>query len=112
MYLTFCVVLKIIETYYDYRNIFQVIYQTLYTAFVLATTLWCTLLIIYRILTVARVQHGAGGQWRVYHHCIEVLIESSALYSICLIAYLALFICENLGNYYLDVIAAITRVRS
>ncbi|KAK0467402.1 hypothetical protein IW261DRAFT_1598239 [Armillaria novae-zelandiae] len=37
----------------------QEIFTTLYIAFVLATTLWCTLLIIYRILTVTGFKHGA-----------------------------------------------------
>ncbi len=84
----------------------------LYAAFILVTTLWCTLLIIYRILTVTGVKCGAGGRLRVYSHCIEVLVESSALYSICLILYLALIICDNFGWCYLDAIASITKVCS
>ncbi|KAK0217339.1 hypothetical protein EDD85DRAFT_991206 [Armillaria nabsnona] len=100
-------VLKVMEVYHSYINrISEVIFPILYTVFLLATTLWCTFLIIYRILTVAGVQHG---QWRVYHHCIEVLIESSALYSICLIVYLVLLIHNNFGMYYFDVIAAIAK---
>ncbi|KAK0212059.1 hypothetical protein IW262DRAFT_1301503 [Armillaria fumosa] len=102
-------VLKIIRTYYEYRNIPEVIFSTLYTAFVLATTLWCTLLIIYRILTVVGVKYKADSRLRVYYHCIEVLVESSALYSISLTVFLALTICGNFGMVYLDVIAAITR---
>ncbi|SJL11382.1 uncharacterized protein ARMOST_14785 [Armillaria ostoyae] len=102
-------VLKIIETYYDCTNIYEIIFPILYAAFILATTLWCTLLIIYRILIVAGVWHGAGSRWRVYHHYIEVLVESSALYSISLILYLALLICNSFGLYYLDVIAGITK---
>ncbi len=84
----------------------------LYVSFVLATTLWCTLLIIYHILTVAGVQHGAGSRWRVFHRFIKVLVESSALYSISLIVYLAFLIRNDLGQFDFDVIAAITRVCS
>ena len=113
MYLTFCVVLKILLTYdyYDYGSTrVNIIFQSLYSAFVLATTLWCTLLIIYRILTIAGVKHGAGGRLRLYHHCIEVQVESSALYSISLIVDLALYISNSFGEYYLTVIAGIARV--
>ncbi len=115
MYLTFYIVLKIITTYedYDYGNIKDnVIFQFLYPVFVLAITLWCTLLIIYCILTVTGVKHGAGDRFRLYHRCIEVLVESSALYSISLIVYLALSISNSFGEFYLEVIAAIARVCS
>ncbi len=83
----------------------------LYTSFVLATTLWCTVLIIYRILTLAGVKRGTGGRLGVYQHFIEVFIESSALYSVSLIVLLALTICENFGLFYLDIIAGIAKVR-
>ncbi len=61
----------------------------LYISFILATTLYCTMLIIYRIVAVAGVRHGLAGQLGVFHHFIEVLVESSALYSISLILDLA-----------------------
>ncbi|PBK90136.1 hypothetical protein ARMGADRAFT_1112321 [Armillaria gallica] len=102
-------VLRIIATYYNYKNIIEAIFPMLYISFVLATTLWCTLLIIYRILTVAGIGYRAGGRWRVYRHCIEVLVESSALFSISLIVYLALAIREDLGMYYIDIITSFTR---
>ncbi len=85
-------------------------FPMLYTSLILATTLSCTLLIIYRILTVAGARHGAEGRLRVYHHFIEVLVESSALYSISLILYLAFTIQDNWGEFYLDVIATIVKV--
>ncbi|KAK0473676.1 hypothetical protein IW261DRAFT_1596200 [Armillaria novae-zelandiae] len=37
-----------------------VMFITLYISFVLATTIWCTLFIIYRILTVTGFKHGAA----------------------------------------------------
>ncbi|PBK89759.1 hypothetical protein ARMGADRAFT_313719 [Armillaria gallica] len=85
------------------------IFLMVYTTFVLATTLYCTLLIIYRISTIAGARRGAEGQLRVYHRFIEVLVESSALYSISLIVYLAFTIRGNLGEIYLDVIGAISK---
>ncbi|KAK0232293.1 hypothetical protein EDD85DRAFT_793135 [Armillaria nabsnona] len=81
----------------------------LYVSFTLATTLYCTLLIIYRIVAVAGVRHGVMGQLGVPRHFIEVLVESSALYSISLILYLTFVICGNLGEYYSDVIAGIAK---
>ncbi|KAK0238210.1 hypothetical protein EDD85DRAFT_573538 [Armillaria nabsnona] len=97
--------------YYNYIDVLASmnIFLMLYTSFILATTLYCTLLIIYRILTVAGTRHGAEGRLRAYHHFIEVLMESSALYSICLILYLAFTIHGNWGEFYLDVIAAIVK---
>ncbi|PBK67578.1 hypothetical protein ARMSODRAFT_1020583 [Armillaria solidipes] len=100
---------KIIKEYRDYFNTPEGIFPMLYISFVLVTTLWCTLLIIYRILTVAGIKRGADSRLRVYRHFIEVLVESSALYSISLIVFLALAIRGDFGAYYLDVIAAIAK---
>ncbi len=82
----------------------------LYMSFNLVTTLYCTLFIIYRIVTVAGVRRGALGQLRFYRHFIGVLVESSALYSISLILDLALTIHGGARSYYLDPIVAIAKV--
>ncbi len=89
---------------------FMAITLMLYVSFTLATTLSCTLLIIYRIVAVAGVRHGAMGRLGVFRRFIEVLVESSALYSISLILYLTFVICGNLGEYYFDVISGIAKV--
>ncbi|KAK0496174.1 hypothetical protein EDD18DRAFT_1391028 [Armillaria luteobubalina] len=81
----------------------------LYPSCVLATTLWCTLLIIYRILTITGVKYRANGRLRVYQHFLEVLVESLALYSISLVVYLALTIHEDSRLYYLDAIVGIAK---
>ncbi|PBK94984.1 hypothetical protein ARMGADRAFT_910165, partial [Armillaria gallica] len=110
--LIYSLVIKIIGTYtlfINQINKFKLIFLTIYASFVLATTLWCTLLIIYRILTVTGVNHGAGSQLRVYRHFIEVLVESSALYSISLIIFLALNLCKDMRELYLDSIVAIAK---
>ncbi|KAK0466027.1 uncharacterized protein EV420DRAFT_1509459 [Desarmillaria tabescens] len=62
----------------------------LYASFSLATTLWCTLLIIY-------------------HHIVEVLIESSGLYSASLILFVAFFAHNDWAANYLDPITGIAR---
>ncbi|KAK0454031.1 uncharacterized protein EV420DRAFT_1481753 [Desarmillaria tabescens] len=85
------IVSRITGIYYEYANALALmdIFLMLYLSFNLATTLSCNLFIIYRILTIAGVRRGAEGQLRVYHRFIEVLVESSALYSLSLILYLA-----------------------
>ncbi|KAK0460135.1 uncharacterized protein EV420DRAFT_253406 [Desarmillaria tabescens] len=100
---------KIINVYHEYFSGLNSVFLTLYTSFSLATTLWCTLLIIFRILTVTGVRCGAGSRLRVYRRFIEVLVESSALYSIFLILYLAFFIRDDFGTYYFEVIAGIAK---
>ncbi|KAK0224679.1 hypothetical protein EDD85DRAFT_981582 [Armillaria nabsnona] len=81
----------------------------LYASFTLATTLSCTLLIIYRILSVRWATSGAGGGLGAYQHVIEVLVESSALYSVCLIIYVACIATNSWGADYADIIATIAR---
>ncbi|PBK79644.1 hypothetical protein ARMGADRAFT_1040649 [Armillaria gallica] len=107
--LIYSLVTKIIKVYLTCIETSSEIFATLYISCVLATTLWCTVLIIYCILTVAGVKQGAGGRLRVYQHFIEVLVESSAFYSISLIVYLALTIRGSLGPLYLDVITGIAK---
>ncbi|KAK0446393.1 uncharacterized protein EV420DRAFT_1767779 [Desarmillaria tabescens] len=86
---------KIIEVHHDYSSASDSVFMMLYTSFVLATTLWCTLFIIFRILTVTGVRHGA--------------VESSALYSITLILLLAFLNHNDFGFYYIEAIAAIAK---
>ncbi|KAK0192544.1 hypothetical protein F5146DRAFT_1040409 [Armillaria mellea] len=100
---------RIIQIYLDHFKKPSEVFITLYTSSTFATTLWCTSLIICRILTVVRVKRRADGRLRLYRHFLEVLVESSALYSISLIVYLAFTIQENLGLFYLDVISTITK---
>ncbi len=104
---------RVVEIYHDYFNALtgNGLFSILYISFILATTLWCTLLIIYRILTIAGLRRGTEGRLRVYRCFIEVLVESSALYSVSLILYLALSIRNDFGLYYLDAIAAVAKVR-
>ncbi|KAK0192239.1 hypothetical protein F5146DRAFT_1120159 [Armillaria mellea] len=99
---------KAMEMYYSNANAppSADISLMLYISLILVTTLSCTLLIIYRIVAVTGVRHGAVGRLGVYRHFIEVLVESSALYSISLVLDLAFAVRNDLRWYYLDVIAA------
>lgn len=83
---------------------------TVYASLTLVTTLWCTSLIIYRILSVGWVNGGPWGGLRAYRHVIEVLVESSAFYCVCLIFYAALYASNSWGQDYIDAITGIARV--
>ncbi|PBK79319.1 hypothetical protein ARMGADRAFT_1093250 [Armillaria gallica] len=101
---------RMVATYELYVAPFQYSrFFTPYLSCVLATTLWCTLLIIYRIVTVARAGDGAGDGLRAYRHVLEVLIESSALYSVSLILCTAFYARSDVKFGYFDTFAAISR---
>ncbi|KAK0466032.1 uncharacterized protein EV420DRAFT_1474845 [Desarmillaria tabescens] len=88
------------------RVILASLLRGLYTG-TIATALWnwCTLLMIYRVLAVVRVIDGVGAYW----HVLEVSVESSALYSVSLVLYVAFFAWGSNTLYYADPIAGITR---
>ncbi len=76
----------------------------IYISLTLATTLLCTLLIVYRIV---RLASGVSS----YRKIVEIVIESSAMYSLTLIVYLAL-VARNLeSSYYADMIMAYIKAR-
>lgn len=89
-------------------------YLILYLVFNCSTALWCTVIIIYRILTVIRAACKAGGSLRAYRHTIEVLvlIESSALYSISWILYIVAYAYGDLSVHYFNFLVVIARVCS
>ncbi|KAK0485842.1 hypothetical protein IW261DRAFT_1452359 [Armillaria novae-zelandiae] len=63
-------------------------YRLLFIIFVLITTVLCTLLIIWRVWTVVRASPSAGHRgFGAYQRIVEILAESSALYSVTLILY-------------------------
>ncbi len=81
----------------------EIDWSLIYVSLTLATTLVCTLLIMYPILRRAR---GMNASPKI----IEMLIESSAMYSLSLIVYLAL-LSKNLDpGYYAAIIAAYVKV--
>ncbi|SJK98327.1 uncharacterized protein ARMOST_01592 [Armillaria ostoyae] len=104
------IVFKVMHIYQGYANDSDyVLGFVLYMSFILATTIWCTTLIIYRILTVGRASNGFGGGVGVYRHVIEVLVESSVLYSLVLVLDMAFEVREEWAEIYVDVMAGIVR---
>ncbi|KAK0232334.1 hypothetical protein EDD85DRAFT_793162 [Armillaria nabsnona] len=108
------IISKAMIVYYDKVNppsSLWNIFMMLYISLNLMTTLSCTLLIIYCIVAVAGIRHGAMGRLGVYRHFIQVLVESSALYSISVILFLAFTIhnSSGLASDYFDVIAGIAK---
>ncbi|KAK0209171.1 hypothetical protein DFS33DRAFT_1308054, partial [Desarmillaria ectypa] len=93
------IVLKIIVTCQQYAQVKSYYhYLVIYASLSLVTILWCTLLMIYRVLTVAQALDGA----RAYRRFIEVLVESSALYAVTLILYVVFFARGSDTLYYLE----------
>ncbi len=82
-------------------------WAVLYASLILATLLWCTIFIIYRILRVGGVTAGM----RVYHRVIEMLVESAALYSAVLVIILVLDVRNELAGGYVEEVAIAIRVR-
>ncbi|KAK0234661.1 hypothetical protein EDD85DRAFT_969542 [Armillaria nabsnona] len=82
-------------------------WMMLYLALTLTTTLWCTILILYRIISVAGSSHGAG--IRSYYRIIEALIESAALYSAILIIDMIFVARDILTGTYINTLAAAIR---
>ncbi|KAK0493405.1 hypothetical protein EDD18DRAFT_1333775 [Armillaria luteobubalina] len=95
---TVCSVFKLKDTYQRYTSGTD-----------LATTIWCTALIIYFILASGRASDGIGGGLGVYCHAIEVLIQSSALYSVFLILFVPLGFRGDRAALYIDAVSGIAR---
>ncbi|PBK81485.1 hypothetical protein ARMGADRAFT_1171384 [Armillaria gallica] len=108
-FLVSAIVSKIMVVYHEYVHGSADVFPVLYASFILATTLWCTLLIIHRILTVTRFRQGAEGRLGAFHRFVEALVESSALYSVSLILFLAFAIRKDLKMHYFDIIAGIVK---
>ncbi|KAK0195455.1 hypothetical protein F5146DRAFT_288318 [Armillaria mellea] len=80
---------RILETNSDLAGDFTLaaFYRLLSIIFVLITTVLCTLLIIWRVWTVVRASPEARRGFGAYKRTVEILAESSALYSGSLILY-------------------------
>ncbi|PBK96163.1 hypothetical protein ARMGADRAFT_759811 [Armillaria gallica] len=105
-------VMKAMQTFSNFQNstndisaqfAVNVNWSLIYAVLMLATTVMCTLLIVYRI-----VRHATG--MSASYKIIEMLVESSALYSISLIVYLALVSQNSESGSYADTIAAYVKV--
>ncbi|PBK94951.1 hypothetical protein ARMGADRAFT_72417 [Armillaria gallica] len=98
--------LKCFDTYKFYLGQDYVPSMVLFSSLVLATTLWCTILIIFRISTIA---NRAGNGLHAYRRVIEVFVESSALYSASAVLYLVFRAMDSPRFLYMDSLMAAMR---
>ncbi|KAK0221109.1 hypothetical protein EDD85DRAFT_1028369 [Armillaria nabsnona] len=77
----------------------------LYSSLILTTLLWCTILIIYRILSVA----SAAGRIGVYQRLIEMLVESALLYSAVIVVLLVFEVRNETSGAYVEEVAIAIR---
>ncbi|PBK89932.1 hypothetical protein ARMGADRAFT_1015071 [Armillaria gallica] len=64
------------------------------------TNILCTILIVARIIYVARRSRGIMDSIRTYRGVLEVLVESAALYSIFFVVLMILFALDGNGYMY------------
>ncbi|PBK79642.1 hypothetical protein ARMGADRAFT_1092943 [Armillaria gallica] len=76
-----------VQVYHEYINESADIFPVLYTLF----------------------RRGAEGRLGAFHHFVEVLVESLALYSVSLILFLAFAIRDDLRMHYFDIVAGIVK---
>ncbi|KAK0196276.1 hypothetical protein F5146DRAFT_1176598 [Armillaria mellea] len=73
-------------------------WSVLYSSSILATLLWCTIFIIYRILRVGGIAAGM----RVYRRLVEILVESAALYSAVIVVLLVFEVRSEPAEIYVE----------
>ncbi|KAK0433242.1 hypothetical protein EV421DRAFT_1741691 [Armillaria borealis] len=83
----------------------MVSWSVLYSSLILATLLWCTILIIYRIWRVG----ATAGRMHVYQRVIEMLVESASLYSAVLVVLLAFEVRNEVAGQYIQGLAIAMR---
>ncbi|PBK90466.1 hypothetical protein ARMGADRAFT_1082721 [Armillaria gallica] len=77
----------------------EIDWMMMYLSFSLGTTLWCTTLIIYRILTVKQHTDDNTGTC-VYCRPIEILVESASLHAVGLIGWMVLININAVASLY------------
>ncbi|KAK0444693.1 hypothetical protein EV421DRAFT_1902758 [Armillaria borealis] len=82
----------------------EVNWTTMYLSFSLGTTLLCTTLIIYRIVTVRRSPDGISAAARAYRGIVEILVESALLYAVSLILFIVLIARGGAASAYPQII--------
>ncbi|KAK0228056.1 hypothetical protein IW262DRAFT_1348739 [Armillaria fumosa] len=108
---------KILQILVNIQAIFVISFETctaLYTSFILATTLLCTVLIIYRILSIEWAKPRTNARrfsLGVYRNLIEVIVESAVIYSVTLILFMITLYCSYVSGIfmYFDCIGTIAR---
>ncbi|PBK92223.1 hypothetical protein ARMGADRAFT_1165940 [Armillaria gallica] len=74
----------------------QIQWLTVYLSLSLGTTLFCTILIIYRIIRVGRSSDNVGA----YRRVIEIVVESALLYAFSAILWMAFLLRDDLASPY------------
>ncbi|KAK0468874.1 hypothetical protein IW261DRAFT_1517300 [Armillaria novae-zelandiae] len=77
----------------------------LYSSFTMATWLWCTIFIIYRILQMG----GTVGRMHIYQRVIEMLVESAFLYSVVTVVLLVFEGHNDIASAYIGDLAIVMR---
>ncbi|KAK0496170.1 hypothetical protein EDD18DRAFT_233334 [Armillaria luteobubalina] len=80
----------------------------IYVSFAMATALWCTVLITYRLVTSPREKDGSEDGPSLYHRTVELFVESAILYSVGLILYTVFVARTEWTHFYLEPVAEIT----
>ncbi len=86
----------------------------IYISLILATTLLCTLLILYRILSIEwakpKLESTRTYSFGTYGNVIEIIVESVALYSAALIVYVVFVFQDEVDSGYPDSIGEVMKV--
>ncbi|KAK0496173.1 hypothetical protein EDD18DRAFT_1169123 [Armillaria luteobubalina] len=93
----------------QFRNGAFQIFNILGISFNLATTLWCTIFIYYRLFSIVRVRYESDCRLGPYRRFIEVFVGSSAIYAIPSALYLVFILHDSQGVFYLDSITNVTK---
>ncbi|KAK0196248.1 hypothetical protein F5146DRAFT_320488 [Armillaria mellea] len=77
----------------------EIVWVMMFLSFSLGTSLWCTTLIIYRILTVNGYTDD-GRRPHIYRRIIEILVESASLHAVGLIVCMVLISLDTVADLY------------
>ncbi|PBK95515.1 hypothetical protein ARMGADRAFT_1011349 [Armillaria gallica] len=103
------IVFKIMETQAKLHDEFaHTPWLMIYVSFAMATAIWCTVLITYRLLTSPREKDGSEDGPSLYHRTVELFVESGILYAVGLILYVVFVARTEWTHYYLEPVAEIT----
>ncbi|KAG7448632.1 uncharacterized protein BT62DRAFT_718563 [Guyanagaster necrorhizus] len=102
---------KIIETHGRLHDNFEhTPWLMVYVSFAMATALWCTVLITYRLITSPLEKDGTEDGPSLYHRTVELFVESAIVYSVGLILYAVFVARTEWTYYYLEPVAEISGV--
>ncbi len=79
-------------------------WMLIYISLTLATTLICTILIVYRIIRLAQ-------RLFLFRNILSALIESSAMYTLALIVFLAMVVSDIETSNYANIIVVYVKVK-